>query len=164
MRDLETGQYAARPIEERFWEKVDLGNDDDCWEWTAFKLATGYGTMWYDDEHKTEFAHRIAYSLEHGEIPEGMCVLHKCDNPSCVSPRHLFLGTKADNMEDATSKGRMAHGEANGNSKLTEEDVREARQAYAEGGISFESLRRRFGVSDVAIREAILGITWRHVE
>lgn len=91
-------------LSERFWEKVDILGKDDCWNWTACKNSDGYGEIrMYPSKDK---AHRIAYKLTHGEIIDGMEVCHKCDNPSCCNPKHLFLGTHRDNILDMYAKGR----------------------------------------------------------
>ena len=87
---------------ERFWNKVD--KTDDCWNWTASKNIQGYGYFRFDG--KMRKAHRMAWLLVNGEIPDGMCVCHTCDNPGCVNPIHLWLGTNQDNMDDMNNKGR----------------------------------------------------------
>lgn len=95
-------------VEERFWSKVDTSGTEehpDCWEWTAYRRPTGYGHFRF--RGKQWKAHRVAYTLIKGEIPEGQCVLHiECDNPPCVNPAHLKTGTQADNMRDRDQKGR----------------------------------------------------------
>lgn len=104
-----------KPVDERFWAKVnkqgpivrpELG---PCWEWTASLNSKGYGKMNVGgyDGCKIQAAHRIAWELEHGEVPENIKVLHRCDNPKCVRVAHLFLGTQADNLKDMRSKGRQ---------------------------------------------------------
>jgi hypothetical protein len=94
-----------KSVEERFWSKVNIPSLYACWEWTASKQRRGYGRFKLNS--KPEKAHRIAWSLVNGKIPEGMCILHKCDNPPCVNPLHLFLGTHADNMKDMRQKNRF---------------------------------------------------------
>lgn len=93
----------------RFWAKVIIINDvDSCWNWTGAKYKCGYGhSIRPDDAYKTTSAHRVAWMITNGEIPQGRCVLHRCDNKTCVRPSHLFLGTKKDNTQDAISKGRF---------------------------------------------------------
>jgi len=91
--------------EARFWAKVRLGSPGECWEWTASRNATGYGQFCFGGTKRR--AHRVAYALTHGEIPAGMCALHRCDNPPCVNPAHLFLGTQEDNNADRDEKGRQ---------------------------------------------------------
>ena len=90
-------------VEERFWAKVD--KDGDCWTWMARRQPRGgYGQFQLDG--RTRSAHRVAWTLTNGPIPDGLCVLHRCDNPPCVNPEHLWLGTKAENNQDMTEKGR----------------------------------------------------------
>lgn len=101
------GAYLAeqrkRPPEERFWEHVEKRPGDGCWEWTGGKTPDGYGGF---DGHR---AHRFSYTLVHGFLLPSLCVCHKCDNPSCVRPDHLFAGTRTDNMRDMVAKGRSGH-------------------------------------------------------
>lgn len=91
----------------RFWNRVNK-TEDGCWEWTGSKLPTGYGHLKFDNIQT--YAHRVSWSLCVGEIPDGLCVLHHCDNPCCVKPDHLFLGTMLDNMHDRDAKGRNNKG------------------------------------------------------
>lgn len=101
---LSMGQKALRALA-RFWCKVKLAGADECWEWIAGKDKDGYG--WF----KRDRAHRAAWIFFNGRIPEGFLVLHTCDNPPCVNPAHLFLGTQQDNMTDCLKKGRRPSGE-----------------------------------------------------
>lgn len=89
---------------ERFWNNV-IKNPEGCWGWRAYKDPNGYGQM--SVMGKLQRAHRISYTLHYGVIPKGMMVCHKCDNPECTNPDHLFLGTNADNMRDAYKKAQL---------------------------------------------------------
>ena len=120
----------------RFWDKVEIKEPDDCWEWTASKTEQGYGHFGFN-KHVVK-AHRFSWMLYSGKnIPEGMFVCHHCDNPSCVNHNHLFLGTPQDNMNDMIKKGRdnflpggLLSGELNGKSKLTKSQVALIRDLY----------------------------------
>ena len=98
-------------LEKRFWEKVEKRGDNDCWIWKGTKQKNGYGRIKVDG--KSLLAHRLSYELNMSKIPNGLWVLHKCDNPKCVNPNHLFLGNRSDNMKDAFKKGRMIWGGQN---------------------------------------------------
>lgn len=160
------------PFPENFWYHVDKKGDDECWEWNGQRQNPhkgknndwgNYGLFYYKD--KTRKAHQVSYELAHGEIPDGMFVLHKCDNPPCVNPNHLFLGTTTDNMKDMVSKGRNVCriGSENQNSKLTNEKVVEIRKLIA-SKVPLRRIAKMFGVSDCPIRLIAKGITWRHVK
>jgi hypothetical protein len=83
----------------RFWPKVDIKGDDKCWNWKGFIGSNGYGLFWIKGSEMI-YAHRVSYVIRKGIIPDGMLILHKCDNPSCVNPEHLYCGTQLDNMND----------------------------------------------------------------
>lgn len=113
---------------ERFFAKVNKNGSNDCWEWNGYLFETGYGKVSIKRLHKNALkAHRVSYMMHCGPIPKGMKICHKCDNRKCVNPAHLFLGTQQDNVKDMIAKGRNANtkGSANGNSKLTESDIKE---------------------------------------
>jgi hypothetical protein len=88
----------------RFWDKVDVKGPDDCWEWQAFKNEQGYGRFYFNG--RLHGAHRVAYQLTYRDFDQSLDCCHKCDNPSCVNPEHLFLGTEKDNIDDMMKKGR----------------------------------------------------------
>jgi len=97
---------AYPPLEERFRSRVDVKGPDDCWEWTAGKIPGGYGAVWDNSIGRHQHAHRLAWELANGPIPDGMWVLHRCDNPPCCNPAHLWLGTQYENDKDRTRKQR----------------------------------------------------------
>lgn len=102
----------------RLIDRVAVPEDPNkCWIWRLQKNAHGYGVMWH--RNKRNYAHRISYTVFHGLIPEGMKICHSCDNPQCVNPAHLFIGSQADNMHDCYTKGRMKHGQADINREKT---------------------------------------------
>lgn len=152
-----------RAIEERFWEKVDVRGEDECWEWQASKTANGYGLIALPRDGKLVLAHRLSWEFANGPILPGLFVCHTCDNPLCVNPAHLFLACNAGNMRDAAKKGRMACGERNGQAKLSDEEVGELRARHATGGIMQRELAEKFGVSRPTISKIISGKTWGHV-
>jgi len=135
---------------------------DECWEWTAGRLPAGYGAIWDNTIKRHRHAHRLAWELEHGPIPDGMFVCHRCDNPPCCNPAHLFLGTQADNDADRTTKGRSSRGSRHPDAKLNPETVREIRRRVASGEQQ-TALAREFGVSKTTLNQMIHGKTWRHV-
>ena len=153
-------------LEERFWMKVDSGGE--CWEWTGACNPRGYGKIGNKD--KSAESHRVSWELHRGPVPDGLCVLHRCDNRKCVRPDHLFLGTNKENMDDKVAKGRQARpkGEANGQAKLRESDIlairemhrRHKRRARVARGLN-RFLSRWFGVATQTVYEAACGTTWR---
>lgn len=149
--------------QERFWSKVRKSGD--CWFWEASRDKEGYGNFWF--RGRVQKAHRVVWMLTHGEIPDGMFVCHHCDNPSCVNPFHLFLGTAKDNMQDASLKGRARtadkRGERNQMVKLTVGDVHEIRRLHA-AGMSRRELAKRFPVGVRCIGNVVTRTSWAHVE
>ena len=144
---------AKREISLRFWEKV--AKSEGCWLWTATKTRRGYGHVRVG--RRLVSAHRVSWVLANGEIPAGLSVCHRCDNPACVNPAHLFLGTHAENIQDAAAKGRMAHGERAARARLTALDVRWIR-AYA--AYPARVVGKAFGVGHACIWSIRSGRTW----
>lgn len=149
------------PDEERFWLKTDKRGPDDCWEWQGGKDACQYGRIHMKSRRHT-LAHRYSYELHNGPIPNGLLVLHECDNPPCVNPKHLFLGTKIDNNADKSAKGRQARGVGCGISKFTEDDIRDMRQLHA-NGISQQAIAVRYNTDSSNVSYIVRHKTWRHV-
>jgi hypothetical protein len=157
-------------LDTQFWKKALLG--DGCWEWQGVRnpRSTGYGQL--KRNGKTLRAHRIAYEDWYGPIPAGMGVLHRCDNPPCIRPDHLFLGTPLDNAVDRNSKGRWTgerfscpperrrRGEEHPNAKLTREQVAAIRHRYAAGDVTYKALADEFGVSKSLVAQLVRGIGW----
>lgn len=133
------------------------------WEWLGSKDRDGYGRMRIGARQAAR-AHRIAWAIEHGD-PGPLLVCHKCDNPPCVRPDHLFLGTALDNNRDRKAKGRTngSPGERNGTAKLSEAQVREVFDLYGAGGFRQEDLAARFGVSKAAVQLVLSGKNWGHL-
>lgn len=151
------------PVADRFWDKVKKGSESECWLWIAGDNGEGYGRFRHG--RKKVAAHRFSWELVHGPINDESFVLHKCDNPACVNPAHLFLGTNQDNMIDMVLKGRNKPrlGKRNNKAKLTEDAVREIRRIYASGSVSQYQLAEKYGVGQPCIKDVVNFITWRHV-
>lgn len=130
---------------ERFEMKVDRHDASGCHLWTGAKDRKGYGRF------DQRLAHRFSWELEHGPIPDGLCVLHRCDVPACVNTSHLFLGTHVDNMADMAAKRRSAVGERNGRARLTDAQVLEIRHQYATLGVTQRYLAEQFGCTQSQI-------------
>lgn len=150
------------PLIDRFWSRVDIRDDDECWEWRAGKKKGGYGSITISGT-KQGIAHRVSWQIHNGPIPKGLCVLHKCDNRSCVNPRHLFLGTKADNSADMTAKGRRAYGAQTNRTKLTDNDVIEIRRIREKDGLTYQKIADGFGIGISTVRSIICRETWTHL-
>lgn len=151
-----------RPLRERFLERIC--KTKNCWIWIGAKRdRNGYGRIAGNNGGKRLRANRAAYELFIGPIPKGMSVLHKCDNPSCVNPKHLFLGTDADNHANCVMKGRQAWGERNGQSKLTLRQVKEIRKMYKYNsrGFGIYTLGKKYGVSSTVIFQIVNGKIWK---
>ena len=161
------GTYRNQSPEKRFWLKIDKKAPNECWEWKAGCFKNGYGAFGYNG--KVVKAHRLAWELTYGPIPEGMFVLHHCDNPKCCNAKntkdHLYLGTQLDNMQDRDNKGRASrisknNGENHGRAKLTKEQTNEIRRLRNEG-YKQQKLADMFGVSRRNIRSILNNKIWR---
>lgn len=145
----------------RFFAKTKV-NENGCIEWTASHNGRGYGQAWVPSTQKKLTAHRLAYTLRHGTIPDGMQVLHRCDNPKCVNADHLFLGTNADNMADMDRKGRRRPaaqiGKLNSNAKLTAQQVDELRGL--KGRLNIKALTAQYGIGKSQIHRIVHGQQW----
>lgn len=150
----------ASNIAPRFWAKVSVRKRDECWPWAGARRPRGYGNV--NHGGSTKLAHRLAWELTHGPIPDGMVVCHRCDNPPCCNPAHLFLGTTQDNVDDARVKGRLPRGERVWAAKLTVDAVREIRR-LATAGVTRKALAVRFGVTRNHIDRLVTRKQWRHV-
>ena len=154
----------VRPAAERLWAHVVKG--DLCWNWTGARTSFGHGVIGLPGK-RTGRAHRVSWEMHNGPIPKGMFVLHHCDNPRCVRPDHLFLGTAADNHRDCVSKGRavkppVLRGRKNPSAVLTPKMVRKIRGTPRAYGYQ-QRLSAELGVSTYAIKRVANGDTWRHI-
>ncbi len=174
------GRYCSRrcsndarmlSVEERFWPKVR--KTESCWEWIGARVPFGYGLVGRGGRRGNRLAHRVSWELTNGTIPEGLCVLHHCDNPGCVRPSHLWLGTRTDNNRDMYQKGRDVNtqhpgmcplGEAHGNAKLTLMQVLEIRSRYEAGEHGLSALAAEFGVHKVTIWRIANRREWKHAQ
>lgn len=155
-------------VEQRFNKFVVPSQcDQDCWRWKGTKYGMGYGQLSaVINGRKTAIsAHRLSYTLYVGTIPTGLCVLHKCDNPECTNPKHLFLGTPGDNVRDKHSKGRNTdiNGEKNAMAKLTEADIPVIIR-LAKSGLSEKKIAEHVGVTHSTIGRVIRGQSWKHIQ
>lgn len=157
-----------KPPEERFWKHVTPGEPDECWEWQG-ACSNGYGFLSGVPPRKWVKAHRVSWKIHNGPIPEGRHVLHTCDNPPCVNPAHLYVGTNADNVHDrAVRKRGREHrtenrGEDHPMSKFTEAEVRAIRAALRTGRTQAE-VGRMFGVSQPNVSKIGLRQIWAHLD
>jgi len=151
-QDIGARSRYEKTEEERFWEKVDTSGD--CWEWQAQKDENGYGRF-RNGLVSSYLAHRYAYVLHNGPIPDDIFVLHVCDNPTCIRPSHLFLGFHQENTEDMVAKGRAF-------SKLSAWDVIQIRWLRQQGK-TYQALADMFGVRLTTVAHVIKRRTWKHI-
>ncbi len=151
------------PLVDRFFGFLGKKEPTGCIPWTGKRNRRGYGQISGDNGRKSLVASRVSYELFVGPIPDDLFVLHRCDNPPCVNPVHLFLGTCQDNKDDSIRKNRHVHGATQWKAKLNDDLVREIRTKYAAGGYTYKSLAKEYGVSAGSIAFIIRGVTWKHV-
>ncbi len=146
-----------RSLFDRFWEKVDMRAPDDCWLWTGGRGDDGYGHFRINS-HKQIQAHRMSWILANArEVPTGMIILHDCDNPPCVNPQHLIMGTQQQNMDMASARGHKV-----GTPKLQRDQVREIRERHARGEKQV-ALAHAFEISQSTISLIVLRKKWRQI-
>lgn len=155
----------------KLMDHVDVDSSTGCWNWKHYTSVGGQAKVNLPGRQGL-LAPRIVWELNRGEIPKGVCVCHTCDNPRCVNPVHLWLGTHEDNMRDRNLKGRArggysrsnkARGTDNGAAKLTDNNVREVRQRYANGWTTQTALADEFGVGQTTISRIVRHKQWKHV-
>lgn len=155
-RKCSTRHTATRsPIAARFWAKV--AKADGCWEWTGSRNARGYGKVSRDHRPgHMDYAHRVSWEIHFGPVPDGMDVRHfVCDNPPCVRPDHLKIGNRRANMADAMRKGRLRTGLAHRDAKLSDDQVREIRTRFADGGIRQADLAAEYGITEPYVSQIV---------
>ena len=171
-----------------FWSKYVV-DENGCWIWQGYVAPSGYARCYFPRFKRCMNSSRAAWIILYGDIPPSLFVCHHCDNPKCINPKHLFLGTVKDNSQDALKKGRLDaglkiassrvprgdnhwsrrmiekvhRGESQANSKLTNENVIEIRRLRESSGISHYKLAKMFGVSYVTIYKIVQRKTWRHI-
>lgn len=153
-QDRKSNQWSNKPAD-RFWARVDICGEDECWEWQGAKSpgSHNYGKLSAWGEQASIYAHRVVWELENGQIPEGMFVCHTCDNPPCCNPDHLFLGTPKDNVQDAISKGRWkTHMQK---PALNAEQTETIRSMYGKPGATLKKLSEIFSVCTATIFKVI---------
>lgn len=154
-----------------FWDKVDVRGPDECWHWKAFCTPQGYGLAWDPKRKQMVNAHRVAYELTHGALPEkpagllganGVIVRHSCDNPPCVNPAHLLSGSQQDNMDDKVARGRLPNvrGESNPKAKLTAAEIAAIRAGYTGKYGEKMAIARAYGISSGHVSKIIARDVW----
>lgn len=162
-----TRRYPGKTLEEKFWLYTSVGAITDCWIWHGPTDGDeGYGRVCVG-RRTSIYAHRLSYQIHNGPIPDGLDILHSCDNPQCVNPCHLRAGTHLDNMKDMIARGHLVQpeprrGESNHFSKLTEAAVIEIR-ALHEAGIPRRTIALRFGIVPGTVTKIVSRQRWNHI-
>lgn len=151
-----------KKIIDKFYKYTYPEPNTGCWLWSLACDLDGYGFIWISPEYKNQRAHRISYLIHKGEFDTKLSVLHTCDNPHCVNPDHLFLGTVQDNSDDMKNKNRQARGDKQWKSKLKPSDILEIRKMH-DSGIGYRPIAKKFGVVYNTIAWIIKGSTWKHL-
>jgi len=156
-----------KSIQYRFWKKVDVKSNDECWNWKGYIDLLGYGKLG-TTQGRTGFAHRVSWELANDSlVPDGLVICHRCDNPSCVNPSHLFLGTVADNNQDRHNKGRTKSpsnkGENNPAAILTKVQVIEMRDHKEKGTLSPKEMSIKYGIALNTVYEVLRKRNWKDV-
>lgn len=157
-------KYTPEQAAAAFWRRVDKNGPNGCWVWQGYCQRFGHGWLGHRG-----LAHRYAWELLRGPLPQGKCLLHHCDNPPCVNPDHLYIGDRRDNTRDRVKRGRHARGEATRRNKLTAEQVQEIRARFRKEGGRRQSrsnareLAAEYDVTTLAVNAIIAGRTWRHL-
>ena len=149
-------------LSNRFWSMVDKLGPDDCWLWLGSKRSNGYGVLYIEEYGSRPGVHRISWELHNGVIEDNKLVLHKCDNPSCVNPNHLYLGTQSDNMVDRFKRNRCPS-TSGGQFKLKSGEVWLIKKLYSSGKISQKLISRMFKVSQPTISIHVRNLTIKEV-
>lgn len=147
-------KYTPQERIQAFWNKIIITADDNqCWLWIASSHKQGYG--WFG----TELAHRIAWSYPDYLIPDGLCILHSCDNPKCCNPKHLFLGTQLENIQDKVNKNRQSKisGEKHHSCRISDKQIEEIRERYAKGGVLYKTIAQDMGIAIGTVGRFVTG-------
>lgn len=152
--EIQVTDEQMESVIKRFWKYIQKG--PECWEWVGAKTKAGYGLLTVPVQ-KQIYMHRFSYVLHKGKFPKKLLVCHRCDNPCCVNPEHLFLGTKADNSLDMVAKNR----DGKPSKILSAEQVIQIRRDYKPWVVSQSMLAKKYGVSSGCIQGIVDGVTWR---
>lgn len=155
-----TEEQKKERLKKSFEEKVIRKNV--CWDWKGYLDKDGYPQLYNGNNKPAKKAHRFSYEIYKGEIPKGKVVCHRCDNPKCTNPEHLWLGSPKENSKDAVKKGRMQHGTERHNAKLDDEKVKEIKKMLSLG-VTKAFLSRKYNVSFMTISLIGKGKTWKHI-
>jgi len=152
-------RHSPEQIKQKFWKNTNKKKSNECWDWMPCRDKTEYGALFINQKkHK---AHRYSYELHYGKIPKGKIICHRCDNPSCVNPNHLFLGTHADNSADRSAKNRHAYGEKTGSSKLTVKQVLDIKELL-DKKIKYKVVKKKYNISCSTVYCIKSGKYWKH--